>query len=102
MRPMNDFIRTSLLFGMGVYAKTEREVKKVAAALVKSKKLSKKEGEKLVAQALVHAKKAEKKIEARVRRASSDLFRRLKTEAQKDLKILEKKLKTATKKASKR
>lgn len=98
---MNDLLRNSLLFGMGVYAKTEREVKKVAAALVKSKKLSKKEGEALVAQALLHAKKAEKQIEARVRRASLDLFRRLKTEAQKDLKTLEKKIKTHLKAASK-
>lgn len=81
-------------FGMGVYSKTQKEVKDLVDDLVKNKYLDKKEGEKLVAQAMVESKKIEAKIEKQVRASLLDMVKKLKVATQKDLAVLEKKLKT--------
>jgi len=90
---MKDFFEKSILVGLGVYAKTDREIRKAIASFVKNKKLSKVEGEKLVADLLSDAKKLERKIEEYARRASVDVIRELKVATQKDLALLEEKLK---------
>lgn len=83
---------------MGVYSKTEKEVKGLIDDLVKNDYLDKKEGEKLVAQAMVESKKIEAKIEKQVRASLLDMVKKLKVATQKDLVVLEKKLKGKSKK----
>lgn len=78
---------------MGVYAKTDKEIRKAMSYLVKNKKLNKKEGERLVNDVVREAKKLEWKIENQARRISLDVIRELKLATHRDLNALEKKLK---------
>lgn len=95
---MKNVLKKSMQFGMGVYSKTEKEVKGLINELVKNDYLDKKEGEKLVAQAMVESKKIEAKIEKQVRASLLDMVKKLKVATQKDLVVLEKKLKGKSKK----
>lgn len=79
---------------MGVYSKTQKEVKGLVDEMVKNKYLDKKEGEKLVAQAMTESKKIEAKIEKQVRASLLDMVKKLKVATQKDLAVLEKKLRS--------
>lgn len=95
---MKNVLKKSIQFGMGVYSKSEKEVKGIIDELVKKNYLDKKEGEKLVAQAMAESKKIEAKIEKQVRSTLLDAVKKLKVVTQKDLAILEKKLKSGSKK----
>lgn len=95
---MKNAVKKSMQFGMGVYSKTEKEIKGLVNDLVKNKYLDKKEGEKLVTEAMVESKKIEAKIEKQVRRVLLDAIGRLKVATHKDLALLEKKLKAEKKK----
>lgn len=90
---MKNVLKKSMQFGMGVYSKTQKEVKDLVDDLVKNKYLDKKEGEKLVAQAMTESKKIEAKIEKQVRASLLDMVKKLRVATQKDLAVLEKKLK---------
>ncbi len=81
---------------MGIYAKTAKEVRSAVAHLVKTNKVSKKEGEKLIADAIAYGRKLERKIEAQARRISIDTLQALKVATLRDLVLLEKKLKKAS------
>lgn len=93
---MNDFLHKSLLLGTGLYAKTAKEVRKAVAHLVKTNRVSKKEGEKLVAEAVAYGKKLEQNIATQTRRISLEVIRKLKVATHRDLALLEKKLKNAS------
>lgn len=95
---MKNVLKKSLQFGMGVYAKTHKEVKGLIDELVKNDYLDKKEGEKLVAEAMTESKKIEAKIEKQVRSALLDAIEKLKVVTRKDLDLLEKKLKAGKRK----
>lgn len=99
---MNDFLHKSLLFGTGLYAHTAKEVRRAVARLVKTNAVSKKEGEKLVADAIAYGYKIERKIEAQARRISLDMIRRMKVATQRDLALLEKKLKKVSAKIARK
>jgi polyhydroxyalkanoate synthesis regulator phasin len=115
---MNDLLRSSLLFGMGVYAKTRRQTAKAVRGLVRKNKLSRKEGERVVADVVLRSRTMEKKIAKEVGRmmtkarvkskrigaSSAQLHRillpaikRLKAIARADAALLKKKVRTVSK-----
>lgn len=91
---MNDIIKKGLQFGLGAYAKTRKEVEKAVNELIKKNHLNKKEGKKLVAEALAQSKKIEAKIETQVQKSLLFAIKTLKVATRKDLDFLEKKLKS--------
>ena len=90
---MHDIIKKGLQFSLGAYAKTRKEIEGAVKELVKKNHLSKKEGGKLVDEAVAQSKKIETKIAAQVRQSLLAAIKQLKVATRKDLDLLEKKLK---------
>lgn len=95
---MHDIIKKGLQFSLGAYAKTRKEIEGAVKELVKKNNLSKKEGEKLVDEALAQSKKIETKITAQVRQSLLTAIKQLKNATKKNLDLLEKKLKSGKRK----
>jgi len=95
---MKNVLKKSMQFSMGVYVKTRKEVQGLINELVKNKYLDKKEGEKLVEEAMMQSKKIEAKVERQVRNTLAEAIKKLKVVTQKDLAILERKLRARKKK----
>lgn len=95
---MHDIIKKGLQFSVGAYAKTRKEIEGAVKELVKRNHLSKKEGEKLVDEAVAQSRKIETKITAQVRQSLLAAVKQLKVATKKDLELLEKKLKSVKRK----
>lgn len=95
---MNENIKKSIQGGLGVYAKTRKEIESAVSELMKKNAITKKEGKKMIARIFVQSKKIEKQAETQVRRSLLSAVKTLKVITEKELSFLEKKLKRAKRK----
>ncbi len=65
---MKDFIKKSVLFGVGVYSKAQKELEKNIKSLIKKNKITKKEGEAMLAKFIENSKKTEAKLQLRLKK----------------------------------
>ena len=60
---MNHFIQKSILFGVGVYSKAQKELERSVKGLIKKNKISRKEGEAVLESFVKSSKTAQAKME---------------------------------------
>ena len=91
---MNHFIQKSILFGVGVYSKAQKELERSVKGLIKKNKISRKEGEAVLESFVKSSKTAQAKMEREVKRNVTSFAKRVTLAKQKDLVALEKRLKS--------
>ena len=73
---MNDFIKKSVLLGVGAYSKAQKELEKITKSLIKGNKITREEGEHMLNKFLLNSKKVGEKIESQVSRGVSSFVKR--------------------------
>ncbi len=90
---MKDFIKKSVLFGVGVYSKAQKELDKNIKSLIKKNKITKKEGEAMLSKFIENSKKTEAKLQAQIKKEAVCFAKKVALAKQKDLLSLEKRVK---------
>ena len=90
---MKNFLKKSVLFGVGVYSKAQKELEKNIKNLIKKNKITKKEGEAILAKFIENSKKTEAKFQAQIKKEAISFAKRVALAKQKDLLSLEKRVK---------
>ncbi len=90
---MKDFLKNSVLFGVGVFSKVQKDLEKSINALIKKNKITKKEGEAMLAKFLKESKKTEEKLQNQIKKEASRFAKKVTLAKQKDLLALERRVK---------
>jgi len=99
---MKDFLRNSVLFGIGIFSKAQKDLEKTVNSLIKKNKISKKEGKEMLDKFLKESKKTEAKLHAHIKKETVRFAKKVSLAKQKDLLALEKRVKKLEAKKSKK
>ena len=91
---MKEYIRKSMLIGVGLVATTREKVEESIAELVKKGELSEKEGKELVNELFERSKKVKEEWDKRVERAIAEALSRLSIPNKKELDELKMRVET--------
>ena len=95
---MSDFIKKSMLVGMGLVAMTREKIEEVIDALVKKGELSEKEGKEMVDDLVEKSKSVKKDLEEKVEMIVTDILKKLNIPTREELTELKKKIDKLAKK----
>ncbi len=95
---MSDFIKKSMLVGMGLVAMTREKIEEVIDALVKKGELSEKEGKEMVDDLVEKSKSVKKDLEEKVEKIVTDILKKLNIPTREELTELKKKIDKLAKK----
>jgi len=98
---MKNFLKNTVLVGVGLFSKAQKETEKAIRSLVKNNKITKKEGEAMLAKFVKDSKKFEKDLSSKIQKESTAFAKRVKADHSKDIVVLKKKLVEADKKIRK-